>query len=227
MANGVQWQTIRRFNVTALRNLGVGKMRTQTLILDEVQYFSDQLERGCGRPTEVHPMVRTAIVNILCMVMLGFHPQPRDKRLDTINRFLDETHIVVKAVEPLQMFPWLRFVPGKYRGVVDSYRETMKRLGKMFRKEIAQHDHVSLDVDGLRDYVEAFLFQQARELEEKSGEAPYFDGERDLLNDWIEWLEKSTNLTCFFRLFCAFSTFYSKWTDSLSLWRTNVTFVSV
>lgn len=178
MVNGVQWQTIRRFNVTALRNLGVGKFRTQTLILDEVQYFSDKLERAYGRPTEVLPLMRTAIVNILCMVMLGFHPQPCDKRLDIVNRFLDETHIVVKAVEPLQMFPWLRFVPGRFKRIVDNYRETMRRLAKMFQREIALHDQISLEVDGLRDYVEAFLFQRERELEENN-EMAYFDGTID------------------------------------------------
>ncbi|OQV12573.1 Cytochrome P450 2U1 [Hypsibius exemplaris] len=174
MTSGHQWQTIRKFNMTALRNLGIGKMRTQTLILDEVQYFSDKLERGYGRPMEALPMVRSAIVNILCMVMLGFHPAPNDRRVDAINSFLDQAHMVVKGVEPLQIFPWLRLLPGKYKAIVNKYRTTVATLGKMFRREIEVHDQLSLDADGSRDYIEAFQWQRAKDLEE-NGEDTYFD----------------------------------------------------
>lgn len=176
MTNGEQWRTMRRFALTTLRNLGMGKSRLQDRILEEIDFFVETLRKKNLEPTEPDALMIACIANIMFAVSFDKRFDHSDPQFKAIVDFLIIALPTLSNVGALQLFPWLRLLPGRFKRFWGTFQFEVKRLRKIFDQQLALHDKsYTSDCGEVRDYVDAFLNQQQKELQQ--GSLPrYFDG---------------------------------------------------
>ena len=71
MANGKEWQILRRFAIQALRDFGVGKKSLEERIHNETAALISELEKSNGRPQNPNHVTQKAVINIICSIIFG------------------------------------------------------------------------------------------------------------------------------------------------------------
>jgi cytochrome P450 family 2 subfamily K len=174
MTNGDQWRTMRRFALTTLRDLGMGKSRLEARILEEIEFFSETLKGKKLAPCEPDHLMIACIANIMFAVTFDKRFNHDDPQFQTIMDFLTIALPTLSNVGPIQLFPWLRLIPGKFKRFWLTFTRDKKKLRDVFRKELALHE-TSHDFGQVRDYVDAFQDQREKELKQGNVNT-YFDG---------------------------------------------------
>lgn len=171
---GPIWRKQRKFCHTTLRNFGFGKLSLEPCILQglgtvkaEVLRLSD--ESG-GAGVDLAPLVRNAVSNVICSLILGqrFHHEDREfcTLLDLMARGLE---ICVNSPALLiNIFPLLYHLPF---GVFKELRQVEKDITVFLKRIIAKHRE-TLDPGNPRDladmYLVEMLAQQAAGEEDSS-----------------------------------------------------------
>ncbi|OQV25636.1 Cytochrome P450 2U1 [Hypsibius exemplaris] len=173
MSNGDQWRTMRRFALTTLRDLGMGKSRLQSRILEEIDSFSATLKKKNLKPANPEHLMIACIANIMFAVTFDKRFEHDDQQFRTIMDFLTIALPTLSNVGPIQLFPWLRLIPGKFKKFWADFTTSQTLLRNVFRKELALHEK-SHDFGQVQDYVGAFQDQREKELKQGNTNT-YFD----------------------------------------------------
>ena len=174
MTNGEQWRTMRRFALTTLRDLGMGKSRLQTRILEEIDQFTENLQKRKLIPVNPEHSMIACIANIMFCVTFDKRFQHDDPQFQVIMDFLTIALPTLSNVGPIQLFPWLRLIPSKFKIFWQTFQNSLRQLRGVFRKELELHE-TSHDFGEVRDYVDAFQNQREKELRQGNVNT-YFDG---------------------------------------------------
>ncbi|XP_055333697.1 cytochrome P450 2C15-like [Paramacrobiotus metropolitanus] len=181
MTNGDQWRTMRRFALTTLRNLGMGKSRLQERILEEIDFFCETLRSKKMKPVEPDNLMIACIANIMFAVCFDKRFDHSNPQFKSIVDFLIIALPTLSNIGALQLFPWLRLIPGKFQKFWATFRREVTQLRSIFAEELAIHEKKYKEEHGdVRDYVDAFYDQQQKEGEQ--GSTPnYFDDDELLV----------------------------------------------
>jgi cytochrome P450 family 2 subfamily K len=165
MTNGDQWRTMRRFALTTLRDLGMGKSRLQTRILEEIDSLIDNLRRKNESPCQPTYLMIACIANIMFAVTFDRRFDHEDPQFQIILDYLTIAVSTLSNVGMIQLFPWLRLIPGKFKKTWLTFTRYTKGLKDVFREALVIHER-SHQSGQVRDYVGAFQDQRQKELKE-------------------------------------------------------------
>ena len=156
-SSGEVWREHRKFTVSALRNLGLGKTSFADKIQEELTAFCKVLDKTEGADTDPANALQTAIANIVCSIAFG-------KRFDydepVFVRFLqifDENMSISGVTALLNFFPFLLYMPGdtfkaakvlKNVDYVQSYLRPWLDEGKR-----------RFDPEDLSDFIDAYFYE--------------------------------------------------------------------
>ncbi|KAM5151821.1 cytochrome P450 2W1-like [Mantella aurantiaca] len=164
-SNGELWKMTRRFSLSILRDLGMGKGSIESRIIDELQFLNAYIQSHNGKPFEKQ-VFYSATPNITFIILFGRRFDYDNPTFKKMTEIVDD---VVKltghpSAKYYNVFPILKYflkTPGLVLKRIEELNEVLLELYKQARESKCE--------DSFRTYCEAFLQKEEREkaLEEK------------------------------------------------------------
>ncbi|XP_035277768.1 cytochrome P450 2K6-like [Anguilla anguilla] len=152
--HGDSWKTIRRFTLTVLRDLGMGKRNIEEKIIEESEHLVKQFEAKKGEPFLTTIPINAATSNIIVSLIMGKRLEYEDEIFIKLLTLNSENFRLVGGpyIQLYNMFPVLHPLPGPHYKVI----EHQNILKDFFRQIFIQHREV-LDENDKRSYIDAFM----------------------------------------------------------------------
>uniref|UniRef100_A0A8C3QZZ1 Uncharacterized protein n=1 Tax=Cyanoderma ruficeps TaxID=181631 RepID=A0A8C3QZZ1_9PASS len=137
LTNGHTWKQQRRFGMTIIRSLALGKNNLEHQIQTEAQVLTAP-PIFTGKPFDPHTSIVHAIANIICAVVFGHCFSSEDESFSKLIKKWDLTFFAFCLTPQLyDAFPWLmHHLPGPHQEVF-AYNNFMHRL---VMKEVQAHE---------------------------------------------------------------------------------------
>ncbi|ERE85344.1 cytochrome P450 2D10-like protein [Cricetulus griseus] len=169
---GPEWREQRRFSVSTLRNLGLGKKSLEQWVTDEAGHLCDAFADQAGRPFNPSTMLDKAMCNVIASLIFARRFEYEDPYLTEILKIAEELLEELSGFIPevLNMFPVLLHIPG----LADKVFPHQKVFSAMLKKLLAEHKMTWDPAQPPRDLTDAFL----DEVEKAKGnpESSFNDG---------------------------------------------------
>ncbi|XP_013391105.1 cytochrome P450 2J6 isoform X2 [Lingula anatina] len=145
--SGHEWKELRRFTLSSLRDLGLGRKSLQERIQDEARYLVQNIEDENGKAFSPRDRVGKAVSNIIATIVFGVRHDYNDTP-----ELLPVLEQALRAGEGIELFTNLaRFLMPmkKIMALVD-------RLYSLIRQEVDRHRQ-SFDPTDIRDFIDLFI----------------------------------------------------------------------
>ncbi|KAM3930530.1 cytochrome P450 2K1-like [Leptodactylus fuscus] len=168
-SHGENWKVMRRFTLSTLRDLGMGRRTIENKINEECDFLVKKFHSYGGKPFENTMIMNAAVANIIVSILLGHRFDYDDPVFLRLLSLMNES--IRLAGSPMLMLyntfhSVIRWLPGGHNKVKANAAETQKFIRENFTKRKEQ-----LDVNDQRTLIDAFFVKQQ---EEKSEFASYF-----------------------------------------------------
>uniref|UniRef100_A0A4X2M6Y9 Cytochrome P450 family 2 subfamily J member 2 n=1 Tax=Vombatus ursinus TaxID=29139 RepID=A0A4X2M6Y9_VOMUR len=154
--SGHTWLQQRRFGLTTLRNLGMGKKVLEQRLQEEAQHLVERFRRENGKSFDPHVPIVRAAANVICALVFGHRFSRGDPFFQELMKAIDFGLAFVNTIwrRLYDVFPWLlRHLPGPHHKVF-RYQEIVKGL---ICQEIQSHkQRVPEDAE---DFISCYLAQ--------------------------------------------------------------------
>ncbi|CAP27651.1 Protein CBR-CYP-33D3 [Caenorhabditis briggsae] len=167
--NGEMWSVHRRFTLTQLRDLGLGKDLMQEKILMEVQELYKDIDAHGGAKFDFPALIDRSVGNVINLSLFNkrFETARRDE-FAHLKSLIDGMRDVVSEFRYFIQFlvPWTsKILPSPTLGEKVKERRTM--LDDFFYSQIDEHMmEIDFESDENFDFVEAYLKEQRKREED-------------------------------------------------------------
>lgn len=159
--NGVPWQTLRRFLLRNLRDMGMGKSRLDDVIVREAEELVKDFRNYSQGPTFFPPSINVVTLNVIWQMVASRRYDVNDEEIkgfaDLVVKFQDDIRLLALP----EFFPWLRYLPQSIvRKLLkeDQFKNNVK-IGKKIMEEAVKEHRDSLDPASPRDVLDEFLIE--------------------------------------------------------------------
>ncbi|XP_075717015.1 cytochrome P450 2K1-like isoform X2 [Rhinoderma darwinii] len=159
-SQGENWQTMRRFTITTLRDFGMGKSTIEEKVTDECAHLTKYFATFKGKPFDNVLILNASVANIIVAILLGYRMDYDDAQF---RKLLDLTKENVRLLgSPMvalsNIFPFLWIFPGSHKTIVKNVEE----LYDFIRRTFVEHLK-NLDKNDQRSLIDVFLVRQNEE----------------------------------------------------------------
>lgn len=174
MDEGESWQQHRRFVVSILRELGMGKQSIEPKIQEEIQHCVNEFEKFSGNAMDPKPVLEVSILNVIATMAFGKRFDYNDDKLKHMISLSEEVGKLVgtfrlqPVINALMWIPFLSRLTGITR--LQEIRREFEDFNYMLinsQKETPSEDHGS-------SYIGAYL-KHRDNLIKQNGDEGYFD----------------------------------------------------
>ncbi|KAF6339165.1 hypothetical protein mRhiFer1_003604 [Rhinolophus ferrumequinum] len=152
---GKSWREQRRFSVSTLRNLGLGKKSLEQWVTEEATYLCAAFADQAGNPFNPDALLNKAVSNVIASLIYGFrfeYNNPRFlKLLDLMDNALKEESGFLHQV--LNVFPLVLHIPGVAAKVFPGQKGFMALVDEL----LAEHKTTWDPTQPTRDLADAYL----------------------------------------------------------------------
>ncbi|KAM4634055.1 cytochrome P450 2F2-like [Polymixia lowei] len=162
MANyGAVWKEHRRFALTAMKSIYLGKKSMEERILEETDHICNCLKNNLGKPVDPLLLIHSAASNIISSVLFGERYDYDDKVLSfLINSFKENAQVANGAWAAIyDTFPLLRWLPLPFQKVFKNCRNLKRHIKAL----VEQHKHTRIPGEP-RDVVDCYLDEMEKVL---------------------------------------------------------------
>ncbi|XP_069830132.1 cytochrome P450 2K4-like [Dendropsophus ebraccatus] len=171
-SNGESWKVMRRFTLSTLRDLGMGRKGLEVKVMEECECLIQRFRSYGGKPFNNPTIINTAVANIIMCILLDHrydYDNPTILKLISLvndNARILESHMVRLYNSYPSLIGWL---PGSHKRLI----ENVKKL-QNFVREIITRKEKEADINNQRNFIDAFL---AKQQEGKPESALYYHNE--------------------------------------------------
>ncbi|XP_077058385.1 cytochrome P450 2K6-like [Siphateles boraxobius] len=169
-SNGENWRELRRFALTNLRYFGMGKKRSEEIIIEETKHLQEEFEKFEGKPFDTNLPMAMAVSNVVSAIIYSTRFEYSNTKLHhMVKRVYENMKMTGSAsVQLYNMFPWLRpFVMNQQR-IVNNVREIFKQS-----EEILNGLKKTLNPKEPRGIADSFLIRQQKDKESGKTDSLY------------------------------------------------------
>ena len=159
------YKELRRFSLKCLRDLGLGKHKSEAIILEESKCLNEEVKKRMKKNSgkflqeDLERLFAKSSLNIIWNFVSAERFEYDDKMAEKLLYFSDCFTKLGKEIlgKPLGIFPFLKHIPpfrSKYQEVENGFRE----LRQFIRTSISNHED-TLDINNPRDYIDMFLIE--------------------------------------------------------------------
>ncbi|XP_057635665.1 cytochrome P450 2C26-like isoform X3 [Chionomys nivalis] len=148
-SNGNRWKEIRRFTLTTLRNLGMGKRNLEDRVQEEAQCLVEELRKTNGN---------CAPCNVICFTVFQNRFDYKDQNfLNLMEKLNDNVRILSSPwMQVCNNFPSLiDYCPGSHHTAL----KNIEYIRNYLLERIKEHQE-SLNVANPRDFIDYYLIKQ-------------------------------------------------------------------
>ncbi|XP_050822285.1 cytochrome P450 2W1 isoform X2 [Gopherus flavomarginatus] len=161
-SNGELWRTTRRFTVSSMRNLGMGKKLIEEKILEELHLLIATIKSSRGEPFSLKSF-NAAPTNITFLMLFGDRFDYKDPTFVTLLRLIDEVMVLLGS-------PFLHFF--NFYPFLGLFLKTHKILLKKIEDvRIILRNYIQISRQDLSEnslsYIDALVFKQHKETNKK------------------------------------------------------------
>ena len=168
MSDGDLWREHRRFALSTLRDLGMGKSWLQERILEEVELMLKILEDQKCQPYDPEHLITNSVSNIICAAVFGKRFDHDDEDFATLLRLLKQSLKRFGQASPVVLFPSLRFFPYFYQEYCRMKVEDKTFFDNMEKMIVeARKPSEAVHEEFTTDYVNAF--EKEKDKQEQAG----------------------------------------------------------
>uniref|UniRef100_A0A8C3R0A3 Cytochrome P450 2W1 n=2 Tax=Sylvioidea TaxID=2116661 RepID=A0A8C3R0A3_9PASS len=160
---GELWRTTRRFTVSSMRNLGMGKQMIEGRIFEELHFLIEMIKSFQGEPFSL-PSFNCAPINVTFVMLFGDRFDYKDPTFLTLLRLIDEVMILLGSpnLNYFNFYPFLGFLFKTHKIMlkkIEDVRAILRQYMKASREEINENS--------VRSYIDALIFKQQEEKNKK------------------------------------------------------------
>ncbi|KAM9261534.1 uncharacterized protein FYN16_007824 [Cariama cristata] len=160
---GELWRTTRRFTVSSMRNLGMGKKMIEGRIFEELHFLIEMIKSFEGEPFSLTSF-NCAPINITFIMLFGDRFDYKDPTFLTLLRLIDEVMILLGSpyLSYFNFYPFLGFLFKTHKimlGKIEDVRVILRQYMKASREDINENS--------VRSYIDALIFKQQEEKNKK------------------------------------------------------------
>ncbi|XP_038059755.1 cytochrome P450 2J6-like [Patiria miniata] len=152
MASGEPWKDLRRFSLTVLRSLGVGKSSFEEQIGQEAKALVEEMTSYDGKPFDPKYLFGNAVGNVICSAVLGKRYEYSDEEFTHLMHVIHKIVNYIGSGGLLNAVPVMRVFQRNKTDVYASFGEFRSFLLSV----IASHQS-EMDPENPRDFIDVFL----------------------------------------------------------------------
>uniref|UniRef100_A0A8I6A4P2 unspecific monooxygenase n=3 Tax=Rattus norvegicus TaxID=10116 RepID=A0A8I6A4P2_RAT len=160
-SHGNRWKEIRRFTLTTLRNLGMGKRNIEDHVQEEARCLVEELRKTNGSPCDPTFILGCAPCNVICSIIFQNRFDYKDQDFLNLMEKLNENMKVLSSpwTQFCSFFPVLiDYCPGSHTTLA----KNIYYIRNYLLKKIKEHQE-SLDVTNPRDFIDYYLIKWKQE----------------------------------------------------------------
>ncbi|XP_078517268.1 cytochrome P450 2G1-like isoform X2 [Lissotriton helveticus] len=158
--NGVEWQTMRRFAVSTLRNFGMGKRSMEERVQEEARHLIKDIKDTDGKAFDPMIPIQSAVSNVICAVMFGERFDYKDQKFQQILHAVDKYFLFIRSFigQLYNAIPVIMdYLPGPHHRIL----EESKSLKTFIQEKIDSHQQ-TLNSESPRDFIDCFLMKASK-----------------------------------------------------------------
>ncbi|OQV12856.1 Cytochrome P450 18a1 [Hypsibius exemplaris] len=172
MSNHELWKTHRRFALSTLRDLGMGKNWLEDTIIAEVEALCQVLRETQRKPFNPKVKLTNSVSNVICALIFGQRFELDDPRFTRLTAMIAEDIASSSEEVLVKTLPFLMRFPNGRRSMIIRGRRNRESLIAFMREMIAGAEG-SKDHYDVQDYLHAY--QRERETGAKMADKATFD----------------------------------------------------
>ncbi|KAK1156727.1 cytochrome P450 2K1-like [Acipenser oxyrinchus oxyrinchus] len=157
---GESWKVMRRFTLSTLRALGMGKKTIEDRIIEESQRLVDVFQSHKGKPFDPQIIINSAVSNIICSIMFGDRFDYGDAQFLNLQRMLNGNMklIVSPKTQLYNVFPFLGFFLSDHKKI-----DTNQTMLQEYFRNVYRDRKDTVDSNDLRSFIDTFISRQREE----------------------------------------------------------------
>ncbi|XP_076419143.1 cytochrome P450 2C70-like [Peromyscus maniculatus bairdii] len=166
-SNGEIWKQTRRFSLTVLRSMGMGKKSIEDRIQQEALCLVKALRKTNGSPCDPNFLLACVPCNVICAVIFQHRFDYND---DTFRGFMKKFRRNIEIltspwIQLCSAYPVLYYLPGSHK----EYIKICTEIKEFILKEIKRHQE-TLNLNSPQDFIDHFLIKMEKEKHNKNSE---------------------------------------------------------
>ncbi|RXN24175.1 cytochrome P450 2K1-like protein [Labeo rohita] len=189
-SNGENWKEMRRFALSNLRDLGMGKRGSEEKIIEEIQYLKGEFDKFEGKAFDTTQSVNYAVSNIISSIVYGSRFEYTDPQFtDMVKRANENVHVAGStSIMLYNIFPWLGPILKNKRILVNNTVQSRQQMTKLINGLLE-----TLNLHDRRGFVDSFLIR--KQSEEKSGKKDSYFHQDNLMVSVTDLFVAGTDTT--------------------------------
>jgi len=165
-STGEHWKEQRRFAMRTLKEFGVGKTATQTIINDEIAKLVEELRMENGKTVNLKFRTNLAVVNTLWQILNGEKSDTKNPEMMDVFRTTAEFIQENSMTGPIMILPWLRHLPF-FKTQFQRARSSPQTMRKFTSESVKRHIE-TYDETHQRDFIDCYLKKMAETTDQSS-----------------------------------------------------------